>query len=189
MLDACARIFRRARTTTGALLTGGVVTIAVGACGGDPANVDGEPAGEPRASARQPSPLEAPGEPSQPRTPGDSLGPDGLLAPGDLRDPTPHRPNVKQARCPPEAENCASASGRIVFVEAVDPDGDGDAHFVLLGSDGITAPGISVIDVRIDLRPDPLPSVGDLISAAGPVFPGSYGQSQIQADELNVARR
>jgi hypothetical protein len=47
---------------------------------------------------------------------------------------------------------------------------------------------VSVIDVRADLRPDPLPGPGDRISAAGPVYEGSYGQSQIQADVLNVAR-
>jgi hypothetical protein len=40
--------------------------------------------------------------------------------------------------------------------------------------------------VRKDLRPHPLPGVGDEISAAGPVFPGSYGQRQIQAIELRV---
>ncbi len=56
--------------------------------------------------------------------------------------------------------NCASATGRVVYVEAVDPDGDGDAHFVLAGGN-VTGPGLSVIDVRRDLRPDPLPRAGD----------------------------
>ena len=77
----------------------------------------------------------------------------------------------------------------ILYVEAVDPDGDGDAHFVLLSSQSVTGPGISVIDVGRDLRPDPLPGIGDEISAAGPVYRGSYGQRQIQAEELHVARR
>ena len=80
------------------------------------------------------------------------------------------------------------ASGRIIYVERVDPDGDGDAHFVLASRESITAPGVSVIDVRQDLRPDPLPGVGDALSAAGPVYRGSYGQRQIQAEVLNVAR-
>ena len=96
---------------------------------------------------------------------------------------------MKKARCPDDVAGCASASGRIIYVEAVDPDGDGDAHFVLLSPEGVTAPGISVVDVRVDLRPEPLPEVGDTISAAGSVQEGSYGQSQIHADELNVARR
>jgi hypothetical protein len=70
----------------------------------------------------------------------------------------------------------------------VDPDGDGDAHFVLASRDSITGPGISAIDVRKGLRPDPLPGPGDRISAAGPVQRGSYGQRQIHALRLNVAR-
>jgi hypothetical protein len=92
------------------------------------------------------------------------------------------------ARCDQGATNCESASGRILYVERVDPDGDGDAHFVLLGRDGITAPRLSVVDVERDLRPHPLPEPGDLVSAAGPVYPGSYGQRQIQATELRIAR-
>jgi hypothetical protein len=92
------------------------------------------------------------------------------------------------ATCDPRAANCEQATGRIVYVERVDPDGDGDAHFVLVGSDSITAPGLSAIDVRRDLRPHPLPGPGDLISAAGPVYTGSYGQRQIQASGLRFAR-
>jgi hypothetical protein len=88
--------------------------------------------------------------------------------------------------CPPDLGNCRSASGRIVYVERVDPDGDGDAHFVLASRQSITFPGISVIDVPKDLRPEPLPGLGDEISAAGPVLRGSYGQRQIQAVELRV---
>jgi hypothetical protein len=94
--------------------------------------------------------------------------------------------SVEPVPCPADLENCRSASGRIVYVERVDPDGDGDAHFVLASRQSVTFPGISVIDVRKDLRPHPLPGVGDEVSAAGPVFRGSYGQRQIQAIELRV---
>jgi hypothetical protein len=94
--------------------------------------------------------------------------------------------SVKPVTCPPALARCRSASGRIVYVERVDPDGDGDAHFVLASRQSVTFPGVSVIDVRKDLRPHPLPGVGDEISAAGPVFRGSYGQRQIQAMELRV---
>jgi hypothetical protein len=90
--------------------------------------------------------------------------------------------------CHPDAANCETATGRIIYVERVDPDGDRDAHFVLVGPDGITAPRLSVIDVERELRPDPLPGPGDLVSAAGPVYTGSYGQRQIQATELRFAR-
>jgi hypothetical protein len=97
-------------------------------------------------------------------------------------------PRLKPATCPPAAGNCRSASGRVLYVERVDPDGDGDAHFVLASRQSITGPGISVIDVKGSLRPSPLPGRGDRMSAAGPVYSGSYGQRQIEAVELHVAR-
>ena len=91
-------------------------------------------------------------------------------------------------RCPADLAGCRTATGRILYVERVDPDGDGDAHFVLASREGITAPGISVIDVRRDLRPHPLPGPGGRLSAAGLVQTGSYGQRQIEAVRVRVAR-
>jgi hypothetical protein len=76
----------------------------------------------------------------------------------------------------------------VIYVEAVDPDGDGDAHFVLASEDSITLPGITVIDVEKELRPKRLPTPGDTVSAEGPVYRGSYGQRQIQAERLRVSR-
>jgi hypothetical protein len=81
-----------------------------------------------------------------------------------------------------------NATGTILYVERVDPDGDGDAHFVLLDSEGVTAPGITVVDVAAGLRPSPLPGPGDELSAAGPVLPGSFGQRQIEADVVHTDR-
>jgi hypothetical protein len=78
--------------------------------------------------------------------------------------------------------------GRILYVERNDPDGDGDAHFVVLDPQGITFRGLTSIDVRAGLRPHLLPGPGDLVSAAGPVQTGSFGQSQIHAIELHVGR-
>lgn len=94
---------------------------------------------------------------------------------------------VEPSRCPAGHPACRTTEGRIVYVEAVDPDGDGDAHFVIVDPQGITLPGLTAIDVRKGLRPHPLPGPGDLISAAGPVQTGSYGQDQIHALELHVA--
>jgi hypothetical protein len=76
----------------------------------------------------------------------------------------------------------------VIYVEAVDPDGDGDAHLVLTSAANVTGAGLTVIDVEKALRPHPLPRVGDRVSAAGPVYHGSYGQRQIQATDLRVAR-
>jgi hypothetical protein len=96
-------------------------------------------------------------------------------------------PSVERARCAATADNCAAVTGRVLFVERVDPDGDGDAHYVLAGGN-VTARGISVIDVRRELRPRRLPRLGELVSAAGPVFTGSYGQRQIEATEVHHQR-
>ena len=122
---------------------------------------------------------------------GDGDGEEAASAPAP---PTslPSRPQaqpLEPARCPDSAANCRSADGRVLYVERVDPDGDGDAHLVLASDESVTGPGISVIDVRRGLRPRPLPGPGDRVSAAGPVFEGSYGQRQIQANVLHVAGR
>ncbi len=91
-------------------------------------------------------------------------------------------------RCPPGGGNCRVADGRILYVERVDPDGDGDAHFVLASSESVTGPGISIVDVKRSLRPSPLPGPGDFLRAAGPVFEGSHGQSQIEATAVQAGQ-
>lgn len=121
----------------------------------------------------------------------------GVVDPGDsVRDGSPAgdadaggtEPVLPESSCPPDLSNCVVASGRVIYVEAVDPDGDGDAHFITESEEGVTAAGLTIFDVRTDLRPDPLPEVGDLVGGAGPVFRGSYGQKQIEAVEFHVAR-
>ena len=107
--------------------------------------------------------------------------------PRDRAKPTAE--TVAPSHCEADRPSCRVAEGRIVYVERVDPDGDGDAHFVIADRQGITLPGLTAIDVRRGLRPRPLPGPGDLISAAGPVQTGSYGQSQIHALELHVPNR
>jgi hypothetical protein len=97
--------------------------------------------------------------------------------------------HVQASSCPADLRGCRSAEGRIVYVESDDPDGDGDAHFVVLDSQGITLPGLTAIDVRAGLRPHPLPGVGGLVSAAGPLQAGSYGEHEIHAIEVHVAGR
>ena len=50
----------------------------------------------------------------------------------------------------------------------------------------LTAPGITIVDVAAELRPRPLPGPGEVLSAAGPVFRGSQGQRQIEADVVDA---
>jgi hypothetical protein len=82
-------------------------------------------------------------------------------------------------------DRCRAVTGRIVYVERVDPDGDGDLH-VVIADGSVSAPGLSSIDVRPGLRPRRDPSIGDLATAAGPVQTGSAGQSQIHALTFRV---
>jgi hypothetical protein len=77
----------------------------------------------------------------------------------------------------------------VLFVESVDPDGDGDLHVVVSGAGGVTGPGITSVDVSPRLRPRRDPRIGDRFSAAGQVQRGSFGQSQIHAVEIHVRRR
>lgn len=106
-----------------------------------------------------------------------------------LQDEEEPAAELPAAHCPPGLPGCRTTVGRIIYLERVDPDGDGDAHFVVRDPQGITLRGMTAIDVRKGLRPHPLPGLGEWISAAGPVQTGSYGQSQIHAIELNVAGR
>ncbi|MGH2962930.1 MAG: hypothetical protein ACRDL3_12170 [Solirubrobacterales bacterium] len=114
------------------------------------------------------------------RSEGQGLVPDRIqrAAPDPRPAPAPDRP---PARCPAGSPACRTVSGQILYVEEVDPDGDGDAHFVLADTASVTGPGITVVDVRPDLRPNPLPGAGDHLSAAGPVATGSFGQAQVEA--------
>jgi hypothetical protein len=101
---------------------------------------------------------------------------------------TPQPPrDVRRAHCPDGVAGCKAVRGTVVYVERVDPDGDGDLH-VVVGAGSVTLPGMTAIDVRPGLRPRRDPEVGDRVSAAGPVQPGSHGQSQIHALEFRVRR-
>jgi hypothetical protein len=100
--------------------------------------------------------------------------------------PTPPAPrDVRRSHCGADVPGCRSVRGTVLYVEHVDPDGDGDLH-VVVAAGSITLPGMTSIDVAVDLRPKRDPGIGDRVSAAGPVQPGSYGQSQIHALEFHV---
>jgi hypothetical protein len=111
-------------------------------------------------------------------------------APGSTPTPTatprPAR-HVPRAHCAADVAGCRTVRGQVIYVERVDPDGDGDLH-VVVAAGSITLPGVTSIDVAVDLRPERDPAIGDRVSAAGPVETGSYGQSQIHALELHVRR-
>jgi hypothetical protein len=112
-------------------------------------------------------------------------------APAPTAEPTPdsRRPfDVPRSRCPAGVRHCRAVRGTVLYVERVDPDGDGDLH-VVVDAGSITLPGMTAIDVAPELRPQRDPRVGDRVSAAGPVQTGSYGQSQIHALDFSARSR
>jgi hypothetical protein len=117
------------------------------------------------------------------------LGRDAAPGPSKprARDRKPSPRALKPARCPAGVPDCRSVTGRIVYVERVDPDGDGDLH-VVVAAGSISLPGLTAIDVAPSLRPRRDPRIGDRATAAGPVQTGSYGQSQIHALRFRVQR-
>jgi hypothetical protein len=108
------------------------------------------------------------------------------------RDATSQKPakKLRLARCPKAASNCAASLGRVIYIESVDPDGDGDLHVVALVSKGkvVTGAGITVFDVSKDVRPKKDPKLGATVTGAGPVYRGSHGQDQIQVTSFHVRR-
>ena len=93
------------------------------------------------------------------------------------------------ARCPRDVANCRAVRGLVVYVQAVDPDGDGDAHLAVVDRGSLTYPGIAVVKLTRDMRPRKLPRQGDVVAAAGPVQKASDGNPEIRASVLRVARR
>jgi hypothetical protein len=114
--------------------------------------------------------------------------PRARTAPAPTASPAakPPRP-LRIPRCPADVAGCAAVRGTVVYVERVDPDGDGDLHVVVLGG-RVTAPGTTAIDVAKELRPRRDPRVGDVVAAAGPVQTGHLGQSQIHALKFRMRR-
>jgi hypothetical protein len=94
------------------------------------------------------------------------------------------------ARCPTKTKSplgCRGVRAKVLSIQSVDPDGDGDLHVVAVGG-SVTGPGLTVFDVRPSLRPKRDPRPGEWVTGAGPVFRGSYRQRQIQTDVFRVWR-
>jgi len=117
----------------------------------------------------------------RPRTPRGSATPEAT--------PERERRPLRRPPCRDDVPDCASVRGRIVFVERVDPDGDGDLHVVIAHRGGVTLRGLTSVDVRPGLRPRRDPRIGDEAAAMGPVQRGSVGQSQVHALVFRVRRR
>ena len=119
----------------------------------------------------------------------DGSRPEATSTPRAERPARPRERPLRRPRCRQRIPDCASTRGRVVFVERVDDDGDGDLHVVVSDRRSVSLPGLTAIDVSADLRPRRDPRVGDTASAMGPVQTGRFGQSQIHALEFRVRRR
>ena len=73
-------------------------------------------------------------------------------APTPTSTPQPAPRDVARSHCPEGVPGCRAVRGTVLYVERVDPDGDGDLH-VVVDAGSITLPGMTAIDVAPDLRP------------------------------------
>jgi hypothetical protein len=109
-------------------------------------------------------------------------------APVQRPEPKKHTKRLARARCPAGVAGCRTANGLVVYTQAVDPDGDGDAHVAVAVRHGLTYPGITVLKFTKEMRPKHLPREGETVSAAGPVQKSSDGSPEIRAIVLHTRR-
>src|SRR4051794_24352761 len=103
--------------------------------------------------------------------------------------PAAHRQaKLRRARCPAHVPRCVTVTGPVVYVEATDPDGDGDAHYVLAAGH-VTGRGLTILKIGKALRPRHLARAGDLVSAAGTITTGSRDEHELKVLVLHQARR
>ena len=75
---------------------------------------------------------------------------------------------------------CGRVDGRVLHVQAHDPDGDGDHHLVVLA-------GAHIVIVKIPLaadQPRRLPALGDRVAATGELSSGRFGLPVVETDRI-----
>lgn len=101
--------------------------------------------------------------------------------PAPAHTPAPRRP-LRRPRCRHGVADCASTSGTIVYVERVDPDGDGDLHVALLSRQSLTYPGISVVKFERRVRPAHVPAIGSWMTAVGERYTGTHDDRNLRVE-------
>ena len=89
--------------------------------------------------------------------------------------------------CTAKRLSCTAVAGRVLYVQRTDPDGDGDAHLVLLSQDSLTRRWISVVKIERDVRPPDLPGRGRWVSAIGQTYSGEKGETNLNAARVREA--
>jgi hypothetical protein len=82
--------------------------------------------------------------------------------------------------------NCAAVTGRVLHIQRHDPDGDGDIHLILISKDSLTGPGISLVKIPIDRRPDILPGRLQWVSVVGYTYYGQDGEKNLDMLHLRI---
>ena len=107
--------------------------------------------------------------------------------PGDPRPPAWSRPcrrydaryRVRYVRA------CGRAQGRVVYRQSDDPDGDGDAHLLVVAGRRLV---IVKLDPPAERRPA-LPGIGDRVDVVGTVDHGRMGLTELDARRQPSQRR
>jgi len=74
---------------------------------------------------------------------------------------------------------CAHTSGRVVWVQRKDGDGDGDRHFIIVSHlDG------RIVKAQRQVHLAPVPKIGTRIDAVGWLMTGAHGHDEIDAQRL-----
>jgi hypothetical protein len=87
---------------------------------------------------------------------------------------------------PSDNPQCREAAGRVLYVEAVDPDGDGAMHLVLASRQSRTWPGVTVLAIPRAERPSSPPHFGQWVSAVGLPNIGSHGEATLNALRFEI---
>lgn len=99
-----------------------------------------------------------------------------VTAPGDFQGP----------RCTDSGTACRAVSGRVLYVEEQDPDGDGDLHLVLFSRDSLTRRYVSILKLGADDRPADVPGFGAWVGATGRPYRGERGERNLEVERLRV---
>jgi len=81
---------------------------------------------------------------------------------------------------------CREVTGRVLYVEAVDPDGDGDSHLVLVSRQSLTWPGVTIVVIRPPKRLASTPHLGTWVNAIGLPNTGSHGETTLNALQFEL---
>jgi hypothetical protein len=88
---------------------------------------------------------------------------------------------------PTDWSPCREVDGRVVYIQRVDPDGDGDLHVLLLSRQSVTGPWLTLLKVPDKLRTGMDPGIGRWVRATGHLYTAEHGETSIGVARWAVA--